>query len=125
MEGEDKQGCYFPEQQNDKWATGVALVVIKLTPANNGEGTFTLCMEPAASGTSEATLGTFQNCLLELCDIAVKGGIATHDKARDPYSFSNIVGKMLDTASTKTKHTKLLVEEKAHQLKEKGSQRKT
>ena len=94
--------------------------VIKLTPANNERRTFTLCMEPVALRTSEATLGTLQNCLDELGDIAVKSGIDTHDEARDTYSFTNIVGKMSDRASTETKLTKLLVVEKARQLQEKG-----
>ena len=95
-------------------------IVIKLAPSAHEERTFTLCVEPVALGTSEATLGTFQKCLDELCDIAVKNGIATHGEAKDTYTLTNIVGKMADRASTETKLTKLLVEEKARLLKEKG-----
>ena len=50
----------------------------------------------------------------------MKNGIATLDEARETYSFTNIVGKMADRASTETKLTRLLIEEKARLLKEKG-----
>ena len=77
-------------------------------------------MEQVASGTWEATPRLSKLLIRTFCDIAIKNGIATHYEARDTYSFTNIVGKMSDRASTVTKLTKFLVEEKAGHLKAKG-----
>ncbi|XP_072023391.1 uncharacterized protein [Amphiura filiformis] len=95
-------------------------IVVKLRPNDNEDSTFTLCLEPVSSGTSECTLGTFRKCLDQLCDIAIKHNIATYDEAKRIYSISNIVGHMSDRAATETKLTRILIEEKANLLREEG-----
>ena len=95
-------------------------IVVKLRPNTSAESTFTLCLEPVSSGTSECTLGTFSRCLDELCDIAVANNIATYDEARQTYSLSNIIGHMSDRAATETKLTRLLGNKEAALLLEEG-----
>ncbi len=107
--------------QSDKTTKGQLewlSLVVKLRRGPGSESqTFTLSIEPIASGTSEATLDRMKRCLDDLCDIAVRHGIVdTIDEAKTIYSVANIVGKMSDRAATETKLTRLLIEEKAKLL---------